>query len=139
MNKHLSIILTTGACAGLIAAAGFSQTRAQSNMEHKQGQMQPGEMESGKMKPGTEKTVVEKATNTPAANVRTVTITVKDVDRAANMVTFQAKVSPEANIKKDGMPIKINELQAGDSMQVSFDPRTGEVTRAEVIKKKAPQ
>jgi hypothetical protein len=136
MNKHLSIVLTTGACAGLIAAAGFSQTRAQSNMEHKQDQM---DMESGKMKSDTEKTAVERDTGMPAGNMRTVTITVKDVDRAANMVTFQAKVSPEANIKKNGMPIKLNELEAGDSLKVAFDPRTGEVMRAEVIRKKAPQ
>ena len=63
------------------------------------------------------------------------TIVVKDVDRAAKTVTFQAKVSPEANIRQDGQPIRMDQLETGDALRVQFDPRSGEVMRAEVLKK----
>jgi hypothetical protein len=137
MTKNLSIILTAGACAGLITAAGLSQTSAQENMGQKPGMEQ--NQGKGEMQPGMKRsTTMERSSNTAAGNIRMVTIMVKDVDRSSNTVTFQAKVSPEANIKKNGTPIAIDQLNPGDSLQVSFDPRTGEVVRAEVVKK-APQ
>jgi len=85
--------------------------------------------------PGDRKTTMERQTNTPPQNIRTVTIKVKDVDRPAHKVTFEAKVSPEANIVHNGRPIELDQLNKGDSLRVSFDPATGEVMRAEVVRK----
>ena len=85
--------------------------------------------------PGDTTMTMERGAGAAAANARTVTIVVKDVDRAAKTVTFQAKVSPEANIRQDGQPIRMDQLETGDALRVQFDPRSGEVMRAEVLKK----
>jgi len=85
--------------------------------------------------PGDQKTTVERRSTTPKENIRQVNVTVKDVDRDAHKVTFEARVSPEANILQNGQPIALDSLKSGDAIRVSFDPSTGEVVRAEVVRK----
>jgi hypothetical protein len=145
MNKNLSIILSTVACAGLIAAAGLSQSSAQQAPQDEPPtgmQKAPhGGQSKGTMpgqQPGDTHMTTERATGTKAADARTLMVTVKDVDRDTHMVTFQAKISPEANIRQNGQPIKLDQLQEGDALRIQFNPKTGEVMRAEVLKK-APQ
>ena len=70
-------------------------------------------------------------------NERLVTVTVKEVDPAMHMVTFQAKVRPEANIMRDGQPIAIDQLMPGDSVKMAIDMSTGEVMRVDVVKQNA--
>jgi hypothetical protein len=84
---------------------------------------------------GEKKAQVERSTTTPKENIRQVSIVVKDVDRKAHKVTFEARVSPEANILHNGQPIALDTLQKGDSLRVAFDPATGEVIKAEVVRK----
>lgn len=66
------------------------------------------------------------------ANLRDVTIKVKSVDRAHHMVTFTAQISPEAKFEKEGQPIKIDRLRAGDEVRAAFDPSSGEVMKIEI-------
>jgi hypothetical protein len=62
-------------------------------------------------------------------------LTVKDVDQANHKVTFVAKVSPEANVRSDGQPIRIDALKAGDQVKAQFNPATGEVSQLDVTVK----
>jgi Cu/Ag efflux protein CusF len=96
---------------------------------------QQGESADEPMMPGERSTTVERGTTTPEENLRTVTVTVESVDPKQNKVTFQAAVQPEANITSDGQPIRLQQLQEGDQVRASFDPATGELVRAQVIKK----
>jgi hypothetical protein len=84
--------------------------------------------------PGSTTTTMEKNTELNPEDLRKVTITVKSVDRSKNMVTFQAKVAPEANIESNGQPIRLNELKPGDSVRASFDPSTGDLIKLEVTR-----
>jgi hypothetical protein len=141
MNKNLSIILSSVACAGLIAAAGLSQSSAQQAPQDGTKKSAHGGQSKGTMpgqQPGDTHMTTERATGTKAADARTLTVMVKDVDRNTHMVTFQAKISPEANIRQNGQPIRLDQLQEGDALRIQFDPRSGVVMRAEVLKK-APQ
>jgi len=81
-----------------------------------------------------EKSTYEKETNIPKADLRTFTLTVKDVDKAEHKVQFEAQVSPEANIMESGQPIKLDQLEEGDQVRASFDPSTGSVVKLEVIR-----
>jgi hypothetical protein len=54
---------------------------------------------------GSEKRTYEKPSNIPQQNLRTFTLTVKDVDEDEHKVQFEAQVSPEANIMQRGQPI----------------------------------
>jgi len=85
--------------------------------------------------PGDQKTTVERKTTTSSGNIRQVSVTVKDVDRDEHKVTFEARVSPEANIMSNGQPIALDQLQKGDSIRLSFDTASGEVVKAEVLRK----
>ncbi len=89
------------------------------------------------MMPGERSTTVERGTTTPEENLRTVTVTVESVDPKENKVTFQAMVQPEANITSDGQPIRLQQLQEGDQVRASFDPATGELVKAQVVKKES--
>jgi hypothetical protein len=64
--------------------------------------------------------------------LRTVTVTVKEVDSKNHKVTFEATVKPEANVTESGRPIKLDQLREGDTVRAQFDPKTGEVVRVEV-------
>jgi acetamidase/formamidase len=79
-------------------------------------------------------TTVERSEPGSAANIRTLTLTVKDVDKDEHKVTFEAKVKPEANLMKNGQPIKLDQLEEGDVLRVSMDTSTGEVVKAQVTK-----
>jgi Cu/Ag efflux protein CusF len=91
-----------------------------------------GEAESG----GT-KTTVERETTMPESAMRQATVTVKSVDKKHHKVTFEAQVRPEANVEKNGQPIKLDQLKPGDSVRASFDPSTGQVMKLEVVRKGA--
>jgi Cu/Ag efflux protein CusF len=65
-------------------------------------------------------------------DLRTVTITVKEVDSKNHKVTFEATVKPEANVTSSGQPIKLDQLREGDTVRAAFDPKTGEVVRVDV-------
>src|SRR5688572_20859076 len=83
-------------------------------------------------------TTMEKETDLPEEQLRKLSVTVKAVDPVEHRVTFEARVSPEANIEQSGRPIKLDSLQPGDEVRASFDPRTGEMVKLEVIKKGEP-
>ena len=121
ITTRKAITIELALVAALAGLAGCSESSAQ------QAPSQPA--------PSDRKMTVERQTGTAPGNIRTVVIKVKDVDRAAHKVTFEAKVSPEANISRNGQPIRLDQLNEGDSIRVSFDPRTGDVTKAEVVRK----
>jgi hypothetical protein len=121
MSKRLHYILSTGACAAAIAAAVATSSSAQEAAPPKGG--------------ATKTTTMERPTTTPAKNLRTVTLTVKDVDRDEHKITFEAHVKPEANISSNGRPIALDQLQKGETLRVTMDPATGEVIKAEVTRK----
>lgn len=81
---------------------------------------QPGETTS-KQKAGTYK----------SADLRMVTLTVKQVDAQNHKVTFEATVKPEAKTSS-GKPIKLDQLKEGDTIKAAFDPKTGDVVRVDV-------
>jgi hypothetical protein len=64
--------------------------------------------------------------------VRVVNVTVEDADPGKHTVTFKAQVTPEANISRNGTPIRIDQLKKGDQLRIYVDTSTGEVVRAEV-------
>jgi hypothetical protein len=70
-----------------------------------------------------------------ADNVRTVTMTVKQVNPSAHKVTLDVQVKPETNITSSGQPIRIDQLKPGDQVRASFDVTTGEMTELQVTKK----
>ncbi len=83
------------------------------------------------------RTGMEKATGEDLSHLRTAELKVDKVDRKKHSVTFEAKVSPEASFTKDGgQPIKLDQLQKGDTIRAAFDPATGEVVAVEVIQVK---
>lgn len=96
-----------------------------------------GESADEPMMPGERSTTVERGTTTSEEDLRTVTVTVESVDPKQNKVTFEAAVQPEANITSDGQPIRLQQLQEGDQVRASFDPMTGELIKAQVIKKES--
>lgn len=88
---------------------------------------------------GTGETASEGATTTRqkagtyrSTELRTVTLTVKQVDPENHRVTFEATVKPEANLTESGRPIKLDQLKEGDTVKASFDPKTGDVVRVDV-------
>ncbi len=66
-----------------------------------------------------------------AKDLRTLTLTVKQVDPQNHKVTFEATVKPEAT-SSSGKPIKLDQLKEGDQVRAAFDPKTGEVVRVDV-------
>jgi hypothetical protein len=76
----------------------------------------------------------EWGTSTPASELRTVTLTVKEVNPSSHHVVFDAKVKPEA-VSSSGEPIRIDSLRQGDQVRASFDPATGDITRIDVLAK----
>jgi Cu/Ag efflux protein CusF len=64
-------------------------------------------------------------------NIRTVTVTVKEVDSKHHKVTFEATVKPEATTSS-GRPIKLDQLREGDTIRAAFDAKTGEVVRIDI-------
>jgi hypothetical protein len=84
---------------------------------------------------GDMKETMERDTSSNPADIRKVKVTVRDVDKANHKVTLEAKVSPEASITSSGERIKIDQLQPGDSIRASFDARTNEVVKVEVVQK----
>jgi hypothetical protein len=117
MNLHKTVISAAALAMTLSSAAGCSRSTTQAQAT------------------GEKKTTIERGATTPKENIRQVSIIVKDVDRDEHKVTFEARVSPEANILYNGQPIAIDSLQKGDSLKVAFDPSTGEVVKAEVVRK----
>jgi hypothetical protein len=81
----------------------------------------------------TAATSVQSSGYTPPEDVRVVTVTVQDVDKDNHTVTFKAHVLPEANIERNGSPIKIDQVKKGDTLRMYVDTRTGEVVRADVF------
>jgi hypothetical protein len=81
-------------------------------------------------KPG-EQTTIQKEGKFQEKDLRTVTVTVKEVDPANHRVTFEATVRPEATTSS-GEPIKLDQLKEGDTIRAAFDPKTGEVYRVDV-------
>lgn len=61
-----------------------------------------------------------------------VQLTVKEISKADNTVTFQATVKPEASIMKEGQTMRMEDLKEGDQVRASFDPTTGDVTKLEL-------
>jgi hypothetical protein len=78
-------------------------------------------------------TTVESSGTASPENIRVVTMTVKEVDKDEHKVMFEVKVRPEANLMKNGRPIKIDQLEEGDQLKISLDTKTGEVVKAQVI------
>ena len=68
-------------------------------------------------------------------NVRTVTMTVKQVNPSAHRVTLDVQVKPETNITSSGQPIRIDQLKPGDQVRASFDVTSGEMVELQVTKK----
>lgn len=81
-------------------------------------------------KPGTVTT--QKEGTYSEKQLRTVTLTVKQVDTKNHKVVFEAHVKPEANLTESGRPIKLDQLREGDTVRASFDPKTGDVVRVDV-------
>jgi hypothetical protein len=77
-------------------------------------------------------TTKQKAGTYSTKHLRTVTLTVKNVDSKNHKVQFEAKVEPEANLTESGRPIKLDQLKEGDTVRASFDPKTGDVVRVDV-------
>ena len=78
-------------------------------------------------------TITHQAAGTyKASQLRTVTLTVKQVDPSNHRVTFEATVKPEANLTESGRPIKLDQLREGDTVKAAFDPKTGDVVRVDV-------
>jgi len=52
---------------------------------------------------------------------------------AADKLTVDVQVSPETNFQSQtGTPIKIDQLEPGDTASAAFDPKTGETVSAKV-------
>ena len=84
--------------------------------------------------PGAASRAYEKGTKVSPESLRSLSLKVLEVDQKQHTVNFQAKVKPEADITQSGQPIALDQLKPGDEVRASFDPRTGEVIRLEVIK-----
>lgn len=108
-HRHALVSIAAGLC--LIACS------------HKSGEQPPA---------ATAATSVQREGYTPPADVRMVTVHVMDVDADNHTVTFKAHVLPEANLERNGMAIRLDQLKKGDTLRMFVDTRTGEVVRAEV-------
>jgi hypothetical protein len=114
MNWRHGIRSTVG--AGLVMLGVASPAVAQDAMKPQQGQ---------------QKMTIEHG-STQGKDLRQVTLTVREVDPAAQTVTFEAHVRPEA-----GGTTRISELKEGQQVRASMDPKTGEIVKLEVLS--APQ
>ena len=114
--------------AAVAAAFLMSAGAASANEPNTQDQAS----DQGQVSGGTD-TTFERSDEIPKSEQRTLTLTVKNVDRANNRVEFEAQVDPEATVKRGSEELRINQLQPGDSVRASFDPTTGEVQSMEVI------
>ncbi len=65
----------------------------------------------------SETTTKQKAGTYKSSQLRTVTLTVKQVDPKNHRVTFEATVKPEANVTSSGKPIKLDQLKEGDTVK----------------------
>lgn len=120
MKKNKASILSVSAVTALLGV-GYSISSAQE---------EPSQLEQRST------TVERTSSGTSPENIRMVTLTVKEVDEDKHKVTFEAKVRPEANLEKNGRPIKLDELNEGDQLKVSIDTASGEVVRAQVLQKR---
>jgi hypothetical protein len=111
-------LVVVGAAVGLVGLSGGSLVRPA--FANDTGQKQSKSM--------------EKQTKASQKNLRQLSLKVKDVDKANHKVTFEAQISPEANIQENGVPIKIDQLKAGDEVRASFVPQTGEVVKLNVTR-----
>lgn len=121
----LALVAPTGARAQA-AGTGSSSAGASGTGTSSDTTATPSEQPGGKV-------TIEKGGAPPDSELRHVTFTVKQVDKANHTVTFTAKVSPEANIEKNGQPIRIDQLRPGDEVRAAFDPSTGEVMKVQMI------
>ena len=138
MNIKKTLLVAAIAAAGTVGAATAARAADDANVDPnmQNQQAQPGMNPSGadQMNQGT-KDQGMKDQGMDQGNLRQATITVLKVDKATHTVTFKAKVQPEANLTKDGQPIKIDQLKEGDQVRASFDPATGDVKSLEVTRK----
>jgi hypothetical protein len=88
--------------------------------------------EAGKQPKNPQTVTSQKEGTFKQSELRTVTLTVKEVDAKNHRVTFEAKVTPEANLTESGQPIKLDQLKEGDTVRASMNPKTGDVVRIEV-------
>jgi len=128
------------AIAGMaLAPAAFAddaqqpQAPDQAGQAGQAGQAEPGAPDMGQAAPGGKMTM-DKNTDLAPDQMRMAQIKVTHVDKKSHMVHFVAKVQPEANLTKDGQPIKLDQLRRGDEVRAAFDPQTGEVIKLEVIR-----
>jgi Cu/Ag efflux protein CusF len=112
-----------GACAvaGLLLAAGAAYGGDASK---------GGEASKEAQAPAT--TTKQKEGTYKSGDLRTVTLIVKQVDPKNHRVTFEATVTPEANVTASGKPIKLDQLKEGDTVKAAFDPKSGDVVRVDV-------
>ncbi|MBS2030757.1 MAG: hypothetical protein JST54_22825 [Deltaproteobacteria bacterium] len=137
MNIKKTLLVAAIAAAGTVGAATAARAADDANVDpNMQNQNQPGMNPSGadQMNQGM-KDQGMKEQGMEQGNLREATITVLKVDKATHTVTFKAKVQPEANLTKDGQPIKLDQLKEGDQVRASFDPATGDVKSLEVSRK----
>jgi hypothetical protein len=80
-------------------------------------------------------TTIKRDSHVPAAEQRKVNIQVQEVDPANHTATLRVSISPEASITSDGARIRLDELQPGDSIRASFDPKTNELIKLDVLKR----
>ena len=83
---------------------------------------------------GKRSVTMEQQTSAHPGDVRQLSLKVKDIDKKNHKVTFEAQVTPEANIEENGQPIKLDQLEKGDEVRASFVPGTGEVTKLQVTR-----
>lgn len=121
-KKILPAVLGTAILAGA-AVAGAQGT----GMQGSSTQTSPG--------PGERQVTVEQGSSIPPGQLSQLTLTVENVDRATNTVTFKAHVDPSASVIENGQPTRLSQLEPGDSVRASFDPNTGEVQKLVVTEK----
>jgi hypothetical protein len=109
-----------GAACALLLAGGAA--RAQSDQAKNQMDQMKSDAQTTVQKPVPQ-----------LDQLRTVKLTVKDVDPGAHKVTAEVQVSPEASFEsQSGKPIKIDQLKPGDAVTAAFDPKTGQLVSARV-------
>ena len=135
MNIKKTLLVAALAAAGTVGAATAARAADDANTDQNINQQQPGMAPSGadQMNQGMKDT--NEGMKDQAMDMRQATITVMKVDKANHTVTFKAHVQPEANVTKDGQPIKLDQLKEGDQVRASFDPSTGEVKSLDVSRK----
>ena len=138
MNIKKTLLVAALAAAGTVGAATAARAADDANTDQNINQQQPGMAPSGadQMNQGMKDTNEGmKDQGMDQNSMRQATITVMKVDKASHTVTFKAHVQPEANVTKDGQPIKLDQLKEGDQVRASFDPSTGDVKSLEVSRK----